>query len=314
VAEAERRPLLTVAVLTYLRPTLLEALLPVVRERAGELSDTDVEILVVDNDPSGSAQEIALRLAGQDLRYVNETTPGIAGARRRALAETTGSELVLFLDDDVVPSPGWLPPLLRLWRQTGATAVLGHVEYAFDPRADPWVVQGGFFRRATHPTGTVLPTAATGNLLLDRREVARLGVDFDPGLGLSGGEDTLFSFQIVDAGGTIVYCGESVVVGTLPLERTDRDAARTRARAHGGISVRVRLARSDSRRARAVVRVKGVLGGAARMVAGAAQTAVGAATSSVRRQARGSRLRARGLGMVAAGLGRHVEEYSRTGD
>jgi glycosyltransferase involved in cell wall biosynthesis len=313
VADSERRPLLTVAVLTYLRPELLEGLLPVVRDRAREVTDIDVEILVVDNDPAGSAGPVARRLSSGDLRYVNETTPGIAAARKRALAETVGSDLVLFLDDDVVPSPGWLPPLVRLWRQTGATAVLGHVDYVFDPGADPWVVQGGFFRRTTHPTGTIMPTAATGNLLLDRAQVARLGVDFDPRLGMSGGEDTLFSFQLADAGGTIVYCRESVVVGALPLARTDRVAARTRARAHGGIAVRVRLARAHGRRARVLVRCRAVLGGAARAVAGSAQIAVGLLTSDVRRRARGSRLRARGLGMAGAGLGRHIEEYVRTG-
>lgn len=311
VADREARPLLTVAVLTYLRPGLLEALLPVVRERAREVADVDVEVLVVDNDPAGSAREVAGRLVGGDLRYVNETTPGIAAARHRALAETTGSDLVLFLDDDVLPAPGWLPPLLALWRDTGAAAVLGHVEYTFDAGVDPWVVQGGFFRRATHRTGTVLPTAATGNLLLDRAQVARLGVDFDTRLGMSGGEDTLFSFQLADAGGTIVYCRESVVVGALPLERTDRAAARTRARAHGGIAVRVRLSRAGGRRARAAVRVDAVLGGTARALAGALATGLGLLTSDLRRQARGSRLVSRGLGMVAAGLGRHVEEYRR---
>jgi hypothetical protein len=129
---------------------------------------------------------------------------------------------------------------------------------------------------------------------------------------MSGGEDTLFSFQLVDAGGTIVYCRESVVVGALPLERTDREAALTRARAHGGISVRVRLMRADGRRARAAVRARAVLGGIARVVAGVVQTGAGVVTGDLRRQARGSRLRARGAGMVGAGLGRHVEEYARS--
>lgn len=309
--DGETRPLLTVAVLTYLRPALLEALLPVVKERAGEVPDTDVAILVVDNDPAGSARRTVAGLTGDHVRYVNETTPGIAAARRRALAETASSDLVVFLDDDVVPSPGWLPPLVEVWRATGAVAVLGHVDYTFDERADPWVVEGGFFRRATHPTGTVLQVAATGNLLLDRRQVARLGVDFDPRLGMSGGEDTLFSAQLVEAGGTIVFCRESVVVGALPLDRTGRAAARRRARAHAGITVRTQMVGARGPLRRAAVRAQAVLGGAARVVAGTGQTGVGVLTSSTRRRARGSRLTARGLGMVAAGLGRHVEEYAR---
>jgi hypothetical protein len=110
----------------------------------------------------------------------------------------------VFIDDDEVPSPDWLSSLLKLQAETGATAVVGPVisEYASTP--DPWITAGEFFRRRRLPTGTVLDVAATNNLLLDMDQVRALGLDFNAGFGLMGGEDTLFTRQLVQRGGTMV--------------------------------------------------------------------------------------------------------------
>lgn len=304
-------PVLTVAILTYLRGQQLAWLLGVVDDLLGDVQDLTTEILVVDNDPEGSASAVVEGSTAGRVRYVNETSPGIAAARRRALAETADSTLVMFLDDDLEPERPWLEPMISLWRTTRAAAVVGHVDYYFGQAVDPWVVEGGFFRRFIHPDGARLEVAGAGNLLLDRQQVAALGVDFDPTLGLSGGEDTLFSRQLSDRGGLIVFCSGSVVRGLVPADRTARAQALTRARAHGGIGVRVELARRSSARHVAAVRARAVLGGAGRVVAGALRERVGRVMKDVSHQARGARLVARGRGMIDAGLGRYTEEYAR---
>src|SRR5690606_23607580 len=127
------------------------------------------------------------------------------------------------LDDDVVPQEGWLPTLLGAWQRYGADAVMGYVNYVWPPEASEWIVAGGFMRRDAHPTGTPLPTLATGNALVDMATVHRLGLHFDRSLGLSGGEDSLFGEQLVAAGGTIVACLESVCVDDVPVARTTRE-------------------------------------------------------------------------------------------
>ena len=68
-----------------------------------------VEVLVVDNAPGQSAAEVVASAAG--VRLVVEPVPGAAAARNRALREVT-TEWVAFLDDDVVPEPGWLAALV----------------------------------------------------------------------------------------------------------------------------------------------------------------------------------------------------------
>lgn len=67
------------------------------------------EVIVVDNDPAGSARP-ALEGVTAPVRYVVEPHPGASHARNRGTAEAQG-DVVAMLDDDVVPEPDWLREL-----------------------------------------------------------------------------------------------------------------------------------------------------------------------------------------------------------
>ena len=85
---------------------------------------SDVEVLVIDNDAQGTGREAALAAAADagvpvrssaetpegpgvvGLRYVVEERPGVAAVRNRALDETGGRDLLVFIDDDEEPEPG----------------------------------------------------------------------------------------------------------------------------------------------------------------------------------------------------------------
>ncbi|GAB3744970.1 glycosyltransferase family 2 protein [Microlunatus parietis] len=303
---------ITVGILTFRRPESLARSLPVVLDQLGRNPDLDAEVLVVDNDPAGSARAITESVPGKALRYLVEPEPGIAAARNRVLAETTGSRLLIFLDDDEVPEPGWFDALLRTWRAAGRpAAVMGRVQSVFDHDVDPWVAAGEFFRRRRMPSGTELDAAAAGNLLLDLDQVRRTGVRFDPGLGLGGGEDTLFTRQLHAAGGRIVWCDESVAVDTVPAGRTTRRWVKARSWSQGNnqVAVELRLARGPL--GRALVRARAVLGGAVRVSGGMARAFAGVMTRSLRHRARGIRTACRGGGMIAGALGARYREYAR---
>lgn len=67
--------------------------------------DAATEVVVVDN---GSAADLAPVLAAHPgLRLVTEPAKGAANARNRGVAETQ-APLLVFLDCDCVPGPGWL--------------------------------------------------------------------------------------------------------------------------------------------------------------------------------------------------------------
>lgn len=301
-----------IGITTYRRPALLDSLLDLVECRITDVSGRiDASILVVDNDPEESARAVVTARAG--ARYVAEHMPGIAAARQRVLDETPDGELLLFLDDDVIPSDGWLDPLIDVQKQYSATVVAGYVRYTFPQGTDPWVMKGGFMRRQTHATGTRLPAAAAGNILVDVDAVRRLGVSFDRSLGLSGGEDTLFTRQLVRAGGSIVWCQESEVDGPVVVERTTRAFCRARARSHGSTTLLVALRMApQSPTARFAVRLRCLVGGVLRVASGYAKHLTGRMRADVARDAEGIRIADRGWGMARASLGLVSEEYRRS--
>ena len=201
---------ITIAVLTYLRPADIEESLPRLLDQARRYGPS-AQVLVVDNDPNGSARSTVSKFAGDDLRYVVESTPGIAAARNRAIDEST-SDLLVFIDDDERPSHDWLVNLVETFdrhRGTLGVAGLGESEFASPP--DPWIIQGGFFERLNPSTGTMLEVVATNNLLLDRRVLSATRLRFDEQFGLSGGSDTMFSHEARRLGLSFRFCREALV-------------------------------------------------------------------------------------------------------
>lgn len=301
----------TIAIPTFRRPDGLARLLNALPPLIGEApDDARIGVLVVDNDPSGSAEATA-HLEGVPLRYVMEARPGIAAARNRALDECPTADLLIFIDDDEVPRPGWLHSLLDTAGRYDAAAVMGRVISVFDQSVDPWILASGTFHRPERPTGTRLGAAASGNLLLDLRQVRALGLRFDESLGLSQGEDTLFSRQLVQRGGTIVWCNESQTEDFVVAARLTRSWARQRAFSSANSTVRTELMLRPSRTRHAALRVRFLAGGTARMAIGGARHVFGRLAGDIRHDARGTRLVHRGLGMMAGALGHVHEEYRR---
>ena len=303
---------LTIGIPTSRRPDLLAALLRALPARIAECADlgVQVDVLVVDNDPEGTARETAAH-SELPVRYVIEETAGIAAARNRILDECTERDLVAFIDDDEIPREAWLSSLVTVWREYRADAVMGRVISVFDDDVDPWLIASGTFRRPPRETGTVLSVAAAGNLLLDLRSIRRIGIRFDETLGLGGGEDTLFTRQLARSGGRIVWCNESETEDLVVAARLSRAWAAQRAFSSANAGTRIRLQLTDGGARRAVLRSRALVGGAARVAVGGLRMAYGRITSSITHHARGTRLLHRGRGTIAAALGRRYDEYRR---
>lgn len=301
----------TIAIPTFRRPARLAELLDALPDRLREVPvSADIDVLVVDNDPDGSAQDVCAT-APVPTRYVVEPKPGIAAVRNRALAESDDRDLVAFIDDDEVPRPGWLSSLLVYWMQNRPTAVMGRVISMFGEGADPWVLATGTFSRPPRPTGQDLAVAAAGNLLLHVPEVSRLGVRFDEAIGLGAGEDTLFSRELVRAGGTIHWCNESETEDYVEPARVTRRWTMWRAYSSANTAVFVSLRLAPHAAARVKVRGAALVGGTARVVVGAIRHLYGRGTSNLVHDARGLRLVYRGRGYVAAAVGKRYEAYRR---
>lgn len=305
-------PTVTVATLTYRRAHDLRDALPALVSQVARVPGAG--LLVVDNDAVDSARATVAEAAARErpglVRYVHEPTPGIAAARNRALVEA-GTDLLVFIDDDERPSADWLSLLLGAFAEHECVGVVGPVISIFDGPVDPWVTAGRFFERLRHPTGTVVPVAATNNLLLDLRAVRRWGVTFDQEFGLTGGSDTVFTLELAARGGRLVWCDEAVVHDVVPANRNSRSWVSRRAFRMGNSASRAAVHVAPGPAARLGQRTAMAGRGAARVVAGAVRAATGLLVRREEAHARGTRTLLRGAGMLSGALGYVYGEYRR---
>lgn len=307
---------LAVAILTFQRPEKLRAGLPLVLHQVERISLESAipvvgRVMVIDNDPTASARRVTEALDSPLVSYLVEPTPGISAGRNRALDEARDDDLLVFIDDDEQPRPAWLSALVATWADTRAAAVVGRVAFTVEGTVDPWVSAGGFFRRSRYPTGTDMSSTAAGNLLLDLGQIRALGVRFDPQLGLSGGEDTLFGRQLARLGGRIVWCDESIADDVVDAERATRRWVLDRSRRTGNTTVIVELRLAQGSVRRSAKRVRAFIGGCGRTGFGAGRLVVGLMSGSHRHQAYGMHMLRRGQGMVAAAVGVTIYGYPR---
>lgn len=302
----------TIIVLTYKRPEGLAGIVPMIFDEIRGLADA--EVLVVDNDVQPTAQEAVAEFSGGPIRYVHEPVPGISAARNRGLAETEDRDVIVFIDDDEQPLEGWLSNLLDTQRATGAQAVSGPVFSEYDGVLDPWIVAGRFFKHPRYATGTVIPVAATNNLLLLRSFVAEHNLRFDRRFGLSGGEDSVFTRQLTAAGGTIVWCDEARVRDVIPAERATREWVRQRALRLGNSEARAKMHVAAPGLPALGARMNVLARGLLRVVGGGGKAVAGRVIGSLELNARGTRALLRGWGMIQALVGHQRLEYQRDGD
>ncbi|WP_104193529.1 glycosyltransferase family 2 protein [Cryobacterium sp. Y82] len=320
VHRSTRDPRVVIAVLTYRRPADLEELLPELLDQAGMVL-APVEIIVIDNDPDAGARTLVTDTrwveAGEPastgatpIRYVHEPTPGIASARNRALHEGQGADLLIFIDDDERPSSHWLVQLLDTYSTYRPAAVVGPVLSQYDIEPDQWIRAGGFFERRRFTTGTPVSLAATNNLLLDLAQVRRLGLSFDERFGLSGGSDSLFTRQLHQRGGQMIWCDEAIVIDIVPADRLTREWVLQRAFRMGNTWSRINLDDTEHAK-RVLVRMNLQARGAARVCGGIVRYLAGSLVGQVPLRARGLRTAARGAGMLAGSVGSVYHEYKR---
>lgn len=189
----------SIAVLTFRRPDqVIRCLESVACSLTVPLPDPWqlVEVLIIDNDPAGSACEVIQRLETADdllpVRYVHEARGGVACARNRALDEARGSTLV-FIDDDEVADAGWPHGILKTMAETGAAMVGGPVLTRFTVEPPGWIIEGRFFEREDLPHGSRSHWLRSGNVAIDLDQVRSVGLRFDPKY--RHGEDAAFSME-----------------------------------------------------------------------------------------------------------------------
>jgi succinoglycan biosynthesis protein ExoM len=222
--EEPRPARVTIGVVTYRRPLGLARLLDALsRLEFARVKAPACTVLVVDNDPEGSAATVCDREQERlpwPLAYVHEPRRGISQARNAAVRHgIAGADWLAFIDDDEIPEPCWLDELLHVQRTYAADVVGGPVVPMFQLPAAPWIVKGNFFALPRYTTGTSLDRVFTGNVLVSARVFREMPDPFDERLGLSGGEDVQFFRQVARRGYRLVWADEALAHECIPPSR-----------------------------------------------------------------------------------------------
>ena len=234
----------TVVVPTYRRPRGLARVLEALAAQRDPGVTWDVVIVDNGDDPRVEPPVAEARSTlPVPLRMVSEPEPGATAARARGVAEAPGS-ITLFIDDDVVPEPGWLGALLAPILAGRADGTAGRV--LLDPAvARPsWLDEtalGGYL--AAYAPGDEERDVRSGEWILTanaafRSELLRACGGFDPRLGPRRrqpmvNDDVFLLRRFVAAGGRVRYVPAATVVHDLPAERLRRRWLLRRAWAQG---------------------------------------------------------------------------------
>jgi succinoglycan biosynthesis protein ExoM len=213
-----------ICIATCRRPRWLAASLKSLAELVIDKGSTELRVIVVDNDPAGTAREPVSAVQPAfpwPLSYELEPQQGISFARNRAVRLALGweADFLAFLDDDETASPGWLTELLLAQQEYNADVVTGPVLPLYEAGVAEWAVQGRFFERPRHRSGTFLKCARSGNCLVSRSLVARSSTPFHPAFALGGGGDTHFFRRVHREGARIVWADAAVVHERVPASR-----------------------------------------------------------------------------------------------
>ncbi|MDP3801824.1 glycosyltransferase [Brevundimonas sp.] len=253
------------------------------------VADRVAEIVVVDNDPLGSATATVEALRGRSpwsLIYVHAPRPGVATARNAGL-DATRAPLIAFLDDDEAAAPDWLAALLAAQAETGADAVFGPIT-GRAPEAEPWLkpyLERFFGREGPDRTQEIDKPYGCGNSLMVRSAALPGSAPFDTGADQAGGEDDALFAALAARGGRFGWAADARVEEFAPAHRATLRYALARAFAYG---------QGPSQTAAAARDWPGVVRW---MIVGAAQTVIWGAASA-------------GLALIASP--RRAEMFDRT--
>ena len=130
---------ISIIVPTYGRPSLLnDALRSLLNQ---DLSPEKYEVIVVDNKPTGEVRSLVEELELQTrraIRYMEESNPGLHNGRH-AGAKAARGEILVFVDDDIVATPGWLNAIDETFQDPSIALVGGRVLPRWEEKVPDWV-------------------------------------------------------------------------------------------------------------------------------------------------------------------------------
>ncbi len=228
--------LVAVIVPTLRRPESLTRALRSLFDQV-DVTERVAAIVVVDNDPEGTAQAVVgalTPLSPWPLIYRHAPRPGVATARNAGLA-AVDAPLIAFLDDDEAADATWLAALLKAEAETGADVVFGPIR-GRAPDGAAWArpyLERFFGRAGPARTGLIDQAYGCGNSLMVRATALPGPAPFDVAADHSGGEDDVLFSALSARGGRFGWASEAWVDEFAPPHRATLTYVLARAFAYG---------------------------------------------------------------------------------
>lgn len=204
------------------------------------IDKTDCTLIIVDNDPKGSAKDAIDQLRGEapsSLKFIADHEPraGVANARNCAISHVS-TDLIAFLDDDQSAGDDeWLEKLYKLHLDIKPAVVFGPLVTVLPKCVTEHqsYFQKFFGRMDPSPRGFIGNFHGGCNTLIDVSKLPPQRPLFDERTNDSGGEDDFLFHLIEDHGGTFAWEPDAPVFERVPIRRANLGYTLKRAMVYG---------------------------------------------------------------------------------
>lgn len=210
---------ISVIIPTYNRLHRLRQVVASLQRQTYPLDDVEI-IIVSDGSTDGTDDYLHNLSVPLHIIPVTQQNSGPSVARNNGITHAKG-DIVVFLDDDVVPTPRWLTEHMQIHERKPNTVVLGPMISPLGFAMQPWVrwEQAMLMKQYTHMSeGVWRPTARqfyTGNTSLARRHLLHAG-GFDETLRRA--EDVELAYRLAEHKVEFVF--NSAAIGLHYAERS----------------------------------------------------------------------------------------------
>ncbi|MBF6599304.1 MAG: glycosyltransferase family 2 protein [Dehalococcoidia bacterium] len=207
-------PRVSVIIPTFNRAPYLARALDALREQT--LAASAFEVIVVDDGSSDDTAAVLARAWPLALRSVRQTNQGPAAARNAGIA-LARAEIILFIDDDVVPAPDLVARHLQAHAEPGRV-VIGRMAPPLgrQPFWAEWELRTLERQYAQMVGGIFEPTPRqfyTANASVRRADLERAGM-FD--VRYRRAEDVELAYRLEEGGATFVFLPDACVLHDTP--------------------------------------------------------------------------------------------------
>lgn len=205
-------PYVSVVLPTYNRLARLKKVIAGLENQTYPSSNFEV-IVVSDGSTDGTNEYLQVVQSPLNLKPVFQSNQGVAATRNHGVDQASG-EMILFIDDDVVPIPQLIIEHLKVHEQKGDNIIaIGPMLTPANFRLSPWVKWGQdrlIEQYTAMINGEWEPSPRqfyTGNASLSRHILTKYG-GFDPNFRRA--EDVELAYRLQKQGIRFVFCPEAV--------------------------------------------------------------------------------------------------------